>query len=98
MKSPLIPIDIISIYKNRMGDLLPLPSRMAQCTPDTHIAIFNIASDLARKGGRLILSDLFRSHDMQAQSHQDFIAGRKKAFSPPPGGSFHEAAGRLIWI
>jgi len=91
MKSPLVPIDIISIYKNRMGDLLPLPSRMAQCTPDAHVAIFNIASDLARKGGRLILSDLFRSHDMQAQSHQDFIAGRKKAFSPPPGGSFHEA-------
>ncbi len=64
---------------------------MAQCTPDTHTAIFNIATDLAIKGGRLILSDLFRSYDMQAQSHQDFIAGRKKAFSPPPGGSFHEA-------
>lgn len=91
MKSPLVPIDIISIYKNRLGDLLPLPPFMAKSTPDTHIAIFNIATDLARKGGRLILSDLFRSHDMQAQSHQDFISGRKKAFSPPPGGSFHEA-------
>jgi hypothetical protein len=91
MKSPLIPIDIISIYKNRLGDSLPLPKRMAQSTPDTHTAIFNIATDLAKKGGRLILSDLFRSYDMQAQSHQDFIAGRKKAFSPPPGGSFHEA-------
>lgn len=91
MKSPLIPIDIVSIYKNRLGDLLPLPSRMAQCTPDTHTAIFNIATALAQKGGKLILSDLFRSYDMQAQSHQDYIAGRKKAFSPPPGGSFHEA-------
>jgi hypothetical protein len=91
MKSPLIPINIISIYKNRLGDLLPLPARMAQCTPDTHTAIFNIATDLAKKGGRLILSDLFRSYDMQAQSHQDFISGRKKAFSPAPGGSFHEA-------
>jgi hypothetical protein len=91
MKSPLIPIDIISIYKNKLGDLLPLPTRMAQCTPDTHTAIFNIAKDLAKKGGKLILSDLFRSYDMQAQSHQDFVAGRKKAFSPPPGGSFHEA-------
>lgn len=91
MKSPLLPIDIISIYKNRLGDLLPLPVRMAKCTPDTHTAIFNIATDLAKKGGKLILSDLFRSYDMQAQSHQDFIAGRKKAFSPAPGGSFHEA-------
>lgn len=91
MKSPLIPINIISIYKNKLGDLLPLPERMAKCTPDTHIAIFKTAEALAKKGGRLILSDLFRSYDMQAQSHQDFISGKKKAFSPPPGGSFHES-------
>ncbi|RPD42794.1 hypothetical protein [Chitinophaga barathri] len=91
MKSPLIPINIISIYKNKLGDLLPLPVRMAKCTPDTHTAIFNTAAALAKKGGRLILSDLFRSYDMQAQSHQDFISGKKKAFSPPPGGSFHES-------
>ncbi len=91
MKSPIIPIDILSIYKNILGDLLPLPSRMAKCTPDTYTAIFKIATDLAKKGGKLILSDLFRSYDMQAQSHQDYISGKKKAFSPPPGGSFHEA-------
>ena len=91
MKSPLIPIDIVSIYKNRLGDPLPLPTRMAQCTPDMHTAIFNIATDLAKKGGKLILSDLFRSYDMQSQSHNDFVSGKKKAFSPPAGGSFHEA-------
>ena len=91
MKTPLLPINIISIYKNPLGDLLPLPSRMARCTPDTYVAVFNIAAALAQKGGRLILSDLFRSYDMQAQSHQDYISGRKTAFSPPPGGSFHEA-------
>ncbi|WP_461149821.1 M15 family metallopeptidase domain-containing protein [Spirosoma pulveris] len=91
MKSPLIPIDIISIYTNKLGDRLPLPMRMAKCTPDTHRAIFNIATELAQKGGKLILSDLFRSYDMQSQSHNDFISGKKKAFSPPPGGSFHEA-------
>jgi len=91
MKSPLIPIDILSIYKNKLGDLVPLPTRMAKCTPDTYNAIFNVATDLAKKGGKLILSDLFRSYDMQAQSHQDYAAGRKKAFSPPPGGSLHEA-------
>jgi D-alanyl-D-alanine dipeptidase len=91
MKSPLLPIDIISIYKNRMGDLIPLPKRMALCTPDTFAAIFGIANDVAAKGGRLVLSDLFRSYDMQAQSHQDYISGRKNDYSPPPGGSFHEA-------
>jgi hypothetical protein len=91
MKSPLPPISIISVYKNSLGDALPLPVRMAQCTPDTFAAIMNIAKDLAKKGGKLILSDLFRSYDMQAQSHHDFVSGKKRAFSPPPGGSFHEA-------
>src|SRR5262249_4927938 len=41
------------------------------------------------------LSDLFRSFDMQLQSHLDFVNGKKKAFSPPPGGSLHEA-GRAL--
>ena len=91
MKTPLIPINIISIYKNPFGDNVPLPTRMAQCTPDFFTAIFNIATDVKKKGGKLVLSDLFRSYDMQAQSHQDFLAKRKKAFSPAPGGSFHEA-------
>jgi zinc D-Ala-D-Ala carboxypeptidase len=71
--------------------LVPLPTNMAKCTPDTYLAIANIAADLAAAGGKLILSDLFRNHDMQAQSHLDYISGKKKAFSPPPGGSFHEA-------
>jgi hypothetical protein len=91
VKSPLIAIDILSIYKNKLGDLVPLPPGMARCTPDTHSAILNIAADLADAGGKLVLSDLFRSHDMQSQSHNDYISGKKKAFSPPPGGSFHEA-------
>lgn len=91
MKSPLIPIDIVSIYKNRLGDLLPLPTRMAICTPDTYTAIFDVAAALADRGGRLILSDLYRSYDMQAQAHHDYVSGKKSAYSPPPGGSFHEA-------
>jgi hypothetical protein len=91
MKTPLLPIQIISIYKNKLGDLMPLPERMAKCTPDTFNAIFDIAKDVAAKGGKLVLSDLFRSYEMQAQSHNDYISGKKKAFSPAPGGSFHEA-------
>ncbi|MCW3087548.1 MAG: hypothetical protein JWQ78_934 [Sediminibacterium sp.] len=91
MKSPLVHVNIISIYKNALGDPLPLPARMAFCTPDMYSAMFSIGADLAKKGGKLILSDLFRSYDMQAQSHNDYASGKKKAFSPPPGGSFHEA-------
>ena len=86
-----VPINIASIYNG------PLPHRLAQCTPDTKAAIEAVARDLAGMGFGIRLSDLFRSHDQQAQSHADFVEGRKKAFSPPPGGSLHEA-GRAMDI
>jgi hypothetical protein len=89
--TPLVPIQIASIYQG------PLPHRLAQCTPDTKAAIEAVARDLAAMGYGIRLSDLFRSHDMQAQSHADFVEGRKKAFSPPPGESLHEA-GRAMDI
>ena len=89
--TPLVPIDIPSIYHG------PLPKRLAQCTPDTKAAILAVAADLATLGFGLRLSDLFRSHDAQQQAHLDFVQGRKKAFSPPAGGSMHEA-GRAMDI
>jgi hypothetical protein len=64
---------------------------MALCTPDMHQAILGIDAALRPLGGALILSDLFRSYDMQLQAHLDFVKKRKKAYSPPPGGSMHEA-------
>src|SRR5204863_2052988 len=74
-----------------------LPSHMAKCTPDTKMAVFAIAADLAAAGGKLALSDMFRSYQMQSQSHNDFVSHKKTAFSPPPGGSLHEA-GRAMDI
>ncbi len=90
MKTPLVPITWPSIYfsnNNRSN----LPKRMAQCTPDMKVAIEKAGPALAAKGGTLYLSDLFRSYEMQKQANKDFVTGKKKAFSPPPGGSFHEA-------
>lgn len=90
MKTPIPSINIESIYfKNEKR--LPLPKRMAQCTPDTQQALIAIGKEVEKKGGHLYLSDLFRSYDMQLQSHLDFVNKKKKAFSPPPGGSMHEA-------
>ena len=89
--TPLVPINIASIYNGL------LPHRLAQCTPDTKAAIEAVARDLSGMGFGIRLSDLFRSHDQQAQAHADFVEGRKKAFSPPPGGSLHEA-GRAMDI
>lgn len=91
MKTPLVDIDIPSIYKNKQGAPVPLPKRLAHATPDMAAALAALSRDLAKLGGRLVLSDLFRSYEMQLQSHLDYVNKKKSAFSPPPGGSFHEA-------
>jgi hypothetical protein len=85
MFAPLEDVKIKSIYG---GDL---PKRMAHCTPDMLSALQGAAADVEAAGGELILSDLYRSYDMQLQAHLDYVTGKKTAFSPPPGGSMHEA-------
>src|SRR5438045_3166741 len=90
MSAPLVKIQYPSIYMSGTTRA-NLPDRMAKCSPDTKKAIYAIKADLIKEGGDLILSDLFRSYDMQLQSHKDYVMKKKKAFSPPPGGSMHEA-------
>jgi hypothetical protein len=85
MFTPLKPIKIDSIYNGL------LPDRMAKCTPDMYAAIFALKSRLRSLNSDLVLSDLFRSYEMQFQAHADYVSGKKSAYSPPPGGSMHEA-------
>lgn len=90
MPAPLVKPVVLSIYevdKHRV----PLPERMARCTPDMKAALYGLRQDLQERGGNLVLSDLFRSYDMQFQAHLDYVTHKKKAFSPAPGGSMHEA-------
>jgi hypothetical protein len=96
MTTPLVHIDILSCYRVK-NERKPLPERMAKCTPDTYRAIMAIREKMEAKGGKLVLSDMFRSFDMQYQSNMDYESGKKKAFSPPPGGSLHES-GRVIGL
>src|SRR5581483_9097577 len=84
--TPLVSISVASIYNHSS-----LPSRMAKCTPDTARAIQAVVDDLHGLGYDLRLSDLFRSYDVQRHANLDYVEGRKKAYSPPPGGSMHEA-------
>lgn len=90
MKTPLTKIEILSIYE-RNGEKVLLPERMALCAPDVLLAVKGISRDLKEKKGKLYLSDLFRSYDMQLQAYLDWKTKKKKAYSPPPGGSLHEA-------
>ena len=94
MPAPMLPIAIPSTYFTN-GQRATLPERMASATPDMMAAIHKITSALEALGGHLYLSDLFRSYEMQRRSHLDWKNGKKTAFSPPPGGSLHEA-GRAL--
>src|SRR6266568_943016 len=88
MLTPLVPVTLPSVYNNQ-----PLPARMALAAKDFSIAL----ADLSAKLPGLRWSDLFRSYEMQKAANADYLQGRKKAFSPPPGGSLHEA-GRAMDI
>ena len=91
MAAPLFRPVVMSVYEvNRQRVLMP--ERMARSTPDMKKAMYGIRAEVEAAGGKFALSDLFRSYDMQFQAHLDFTSGKKKAFSPPPGGSMHEAA------
>lgn len=82
------PLEKVKIPSSYGGDL---PERMAKCAPDMLGALTKIANDLAATKTRLVLSDLYRSYDMQLQAHLDYVTKKKKAYSPAPGGSMHEA-------
>ena len=90
MTAPLRTVHIMSIYKSG-GVPVPVPTRMAFATPDMKAALAQIGEQVAHRNGRFVLSDLYRSYDMQLQAHLDYKSGKKRAFSPPPGGSMHEA-------
>jgi hypothetical protein len=88
----LVDIEIASIY-----DHGPLPRGLARCAPDTRVAIFSLAHAMNNRGRKLRVSDLFRSREYQREAHNQWLMGRKRAYSPPPGGSLHEA-GRAMDI
>lgn len=90
MTASLVPIDVPSIYLQG-GHKVPLPKRMALCTPDMKMAIFKLGEAVKERDGLFALSDLFRTYEMQLQAALDYESGKKSAFSPRPGGSLHEA-------
>lgn len=82
------PLEKVKIKSSYDGDL---PDQLARCTPDMLAAIRQIAADLKVMRAQLVLSDLYRTYEMQLQAHLEYLTGKKRAYSPPPGGSMHEA-------
>ncbi len=88
----IIIVQFKSAYKNKKGEYANLPPRMAKCTPDMQWALGCIKIDVEDRGGEFLLTDLFRSNQMQYQANLDYVNKKKRAYSPPAGGTVHEGA------
>lgn len=71
---------ISSIY----GGLLP--KRMAKLHPEVIDSFYEIVKDVKKLGGKLIISDMYRPWQVQAD-----LRRRKPRLANPPGKSYHEA-------
>lgn len=88
----LVTINVKGIY-GKPGS--SLPASMARLTPDAAQNLAKVEAEIEARGGCFRLSDAYRSSAMQARAHDDYVRGRKRAYSPPAGSSMHEA-GRAI--
>jgi murein L,D-transpeptidase YcbB/YkuD len=92
----VVKVSVPSIYP--IGDKGgPLPERLAKLVQPAAEALQKVYEDVVAAGGHLYISDMFRSAAEQQKAHEDFVMGRKSAFSPPSCSSVHEA-GRAIDI
>lgn len=86
---------VVVTYPSPYGkdrSIVPLPKRMGLATPDTKTAWDNVSAKVEARGGRVIFTDFYRTHDMQHQAHLDYVNGKKESYSPPAGQGVHEAA------
>jgi hypothetical protein len=66
-------------------------------TEDMFTALQKLDQLVRMNKGQLLITDLFRSWETQAEARKKFEQGKKKAFVAKPGGSFHNA-GRAVDI
>lgn len=85
----VVDVEVPGIYGQKGN---PLPKRMSKLVREAAEALDKVFQDIDHEGGHLFLSDMFRSAEEQEQAHNDYLTGRKSAYSPPSCGSVHEAA------
>lgn len=78
-----------SIYAVPKGSK-SLPPRMGWLVDTAALALKLAVERIEAEGGHLYLSDCYRSPEEQAAAHNDYLTGRKKAYSPPACSSVHE--------
>jgi len=82
-------VRVPGIYGNKGN---PLPLRMSRLVLPAAQALQRVFEDVNAAGGHLYISDMFRSAVEQQRAHEDWLSGRKSAYSPPNCRSVHEAA------
>jgi peptidoglycan hydrolase-like protein with peptidoglycan-binding domain len=85
----VVVVEVPSIYGHKT---LLLPKRMAMLISSAARALVEVYTEVVRAGGHLYISDMFRSSEEQDKAHDDWVKGRKAAYSPPSCSSMHEAA------
>ena len=78
------------ILKTNYGTL---PKYMAQACDE----IISPLNELIKQVPTLEITDMFRTFEMQRQTHVDYLNGKRKEFSPNGFGSMHEA-GRALFF
>ena len=88
---------MLSIFQNVQNQVMPFPEHKAFLAKSAASSIYDANLKIIDAGGRLYISEMWRSSDDQRKSYIDFVTGRKASFSLPPGLSMHES-GRAIDI
>jgi hypothetical protein len=79
---------LISSYKDKKGNYIPIEKLgdATQVTPDMLIAVLALDREVKDNQGTLLITELWRSWDTQAQAYK-----AKPKLANPPGKSFHQA-------
>lgn len=86
----LVYVQVPSWYAKPKGSA-PLPKRLGCLYAPAAADLDRALIEISKAGGHVWFSDMFRSSTAQAKAHQDYLTGRKSAYSPPAGASMHEA-------
>lgn len=87
----------MSALLNMDGGRLPFPQERAWLQKEAMDALMRANIVIQDAGGRLIITDMWRSSQEQLISWNNWLMGRKTSYSPPPGASMHEI-GRAVDI
>jgi hypothetical protein len=87
----------MSALLNMEGGRLPFPEERAWLQKEAMDALMRANIAIQDAGGRLVITDMWRTPQEQLIEWNNWLMGRKTSYSPPPGAGMHEI-GRAVDI